>query len=292
MTWWTGLALAQTSIDLREGPTVLQPCLDEPACVDYFGPQLSETLVEAGYALQHEPIGTSAFGSSGIGVVAELGVSSTPLGEPNQLQSMFPSVPAVPRIALGGTYQFQHLALAGGLHGFPRLTLGDGTTGAFGASASAAGEVAGLVRLGGELSWTSASFRVSLFESTADLRSFEAIAPYVPRGFTCEEPCLDELRQQSLSARAGVGVVPIDVLFVYLKGGVTSQSQRLSIALDDSEWGLGPLMPEWVVGFGTRLGGRWQLGGGLATAYRPWASSTERRSMTKIAVSTAFRFGP
>ncbi|MEQ1569610.1 MAG: hypothetical protein ABMA64_28505, partial [Myxococcota bacterium] len=167
-----------------------------------------------------------------------------------------------------------------------------GHTDAVGASASGAAVLADRVRLGGELSWTHASFAVSVLESTGDLRQIEALKPYVPRGVECAQPCLDELRQVALSARVGAMVAPIDELFVYAKVGVTSQGQRLRFAIDGSLWELGPAMPEWVVGAGTRLGGRWQLGAGLATAYRPESARTERQAMTKLAISTGFRFGP
>jgi hypothetical protein len=290
--WWSATALAQ-AIQLDQGPTLLQPCLDEPTCVGYFSPQLTEALDEAGYALQHEPIATSAFGSAGSGVFTEVGVSTVPLGRPNSIQGLYQTLPAVPRLAVGGTLDLAPAIVAVGLHGLPAIHVAGGSTRAIGLSASGAAKlVRGIVRPGAELDWTHGSFDVAVIESSGELRSIEAIKPYVPKGVECAEPCLDHLDQQAFSARAGVGVVPIEEVWAFLKVGVTSQVQRYTFALDGSVWKVNPVMPELSLGMGTRLGGRWQLGAALATAFRPASTYTTKSAMTRLAVSTAFRFGP
>jgi hypothetical protein len=95
-----------------------------------------------------------------------------------------------------------------------------------------------------------------------------------------------------VSARIGVAVEPIPQLFLYLRTGMISQVERLSFALDSSVWRLAPVSPELSIGAGFRAADRWQLALGMATARRPAASSTDRRGMTKLVFSTAFRFGP
>jgi hypothetical protein len=291
------VALGQSAIALHRGPTVLQPCLDDVACTGYFAPQLSETLVEAGFMLQHDAVGTTAFGGRGTGLVLEAGLNSMSLGRPNTLQSTFPLVPAIARFAVGGLLGWGSVAdpgpqLALGLHALPRLRIGGGTTSAFGVTTSAAIPFERRVWLGGEVSWTAAEFGVSLVDSTADLRELDEVRPYVEGQLECPEPCIDHLAAHAVSARLGTTVEPVPEVFVYARGGVIVQHERLDIALDGSEWRLTAVSPEASLGAGFRAGDRWQMALGLISARRPAPASTDGQAMTKIALTTAFRFGP
>jgi hypothetical protein len=286
-------SLAEPAITLADGPTLFQPCLDEPDCTGYFAPQLAETLAEAGYAMQPDPVATSALGNQGTGVVAEVSVNSTPLGPPNAVQSLYPPVPMVGRLGLGGLLALPHLQLGLGLHGLPRVKLGDGSTAAFGLLASAAWVPLRQLRLGGELGWTRSTFSISLIDSSGDLRKIPELQPYIEKGIECfVDPCVDKLVQHALSARVGLAVEPVPFLFGYVRGGVVSQSQELSIALDGSAWKLSPVSPELSLGAGVRAAELWQLSLGLAMAQRPVSASTSSRSMLKLGAATSVLLGP
>jgi hypothetical protein len=106
------------------------------------------------------------------------------------------------------------------------------------------------------------------------------------------DPCVDKLVQHALSARVGLAVEPVPFLFGYVRGGVVSQSQELSIALDGSAWKLSPVSPELSLGAGVRAAELWQLSLGLAMAQRPVSASTSSRSMLKLGAATSVLLGP
>lgn len=287
---------AQPGVELRAGEPVVQPCLVEPDCAAFWGPQLSETMIEIGHALHHEPVLTSAFGARGPGVVAEVALESVPLGDRNLLQDLYPLVPAVPVFGVGwqsGGVEEAEPQLAAGAHLVPPLKLGGGRTWAAGVVASYAIPLPAGFWAGAEGEYTAAGVDVQLLPDTDALDEIELLDPYIPRnGPECAEPCLDRLRQHALAVRLGGAWEPHPAFFVYARGGVAMLSQRLSIAIDGSVWGWSPVLPELAGGLGTRVGDRWQVSLGAATALRPASATTGRRPMTKVVMATGFRFGP
>jgi hypothetical protein len=275
---------APPGVALREGDPVVQPCLDDPVCASFWGPQLSETMIEIGHALAHDPVLTSAFGARGPGLVAEVALESVPLGERNVLQSLYPLVPGVPVLALGwqaGGVDGPEPQLAAGAHVVPPMKLGGGRTWAAGATASFA------------VPLPQGFWAVQLLPDTDVLDDIELLDPYFGRnGPECAEPCLDRLRQHAASIRVGGVWEPVPEFFVYGRGGLAVLSQRLSIAIDDSVWGWTPVLPELSGGLGGRAGDRWQVTLGATTAFRPESATTGRKPMTKIVAATGFRFGP
>ena len=291
-------ALAQPAIELHEGPTLLQPCLDIPLCMDAFSPPLAEALTEVGYALHNEGVATSALGSRGTGAIVEVGLHTMPIGPKNEIQERFPPVPAIPRFALGGTYGMGGRSDPGpqfsaSLHGLPRVRVDKVETWAIGGSTSAAVPLERHLFVGGELSWTRAAVEIPLIDSVADLRQIDELKEYIDRGkVLCADPCVDRMVQNTVSARLGAAVEPIPEILAYARGGFVSHSETLYIALDGSSWRLSPVVPEFSFGAGFRAGGVWQTTIGATTARRPPSASTEKRSMTRLVLTTAARIGP
>jgi hypothetical protein len=291
-------ALAQSTVELHQGPTLLQPCLDTPDCTELVAVPLSEALTEIGYGLHHEGVGTSALGARGTGVVTEVALGTMPLGEGNDIQQTFPAVPLLPRLSVGGLYaagsrEAPGPQLAAAVHGLPTLRMGEASTWAFGASASAAVPIERRVLVGGGLSWTHAGFSVPLIDSVGDLRQLEGLEEYVEQGrVLCEEPCLDKMVQHTASARVGASVEPLPWLLAYLQTGILTQSERFHIALDRSVWRLAPVMLEASAGAGVRVDDVWQVTLGATTASRPAGASTEGRGMTRLVMATSLRLGP
>lgn len=286
-------ASAEPAITLLDGPTLFQPCLDESDCTDYFSPQLAETLSEAGYAMLADPVATTALGGDGTGGVFEMSINTTPLGRPNAVQDLYPPVPAVGRVGLGGLLALPQLQLGLGLHGLPRVKLGEGYTSAFGFVMSGAWVPVRQLKLGGELGWSRSAFAISLIDNSGDLRKIPELQPYIEKGVECfVDPCVDELVQRSVMFRVGAAVQPVPAWFTYMRLGVLTQRQELTIALDGSSWQLKPASPELSMGTGVRVAEIWQLSLGFAYAIRPYEASTEDRGMLKLGAATSVQIGP
>lgn len=290
-------AAAQPTATLIDGETVLAPCLQAASCREPWGALLSETLLEAGLALRHEPVLTSALGGKGYGPVLDLHLASAPLGDRNVLQDLLPAVPALPSLAVGfqvGSYTYDdpYPQLALGLHGLPPVRIGGARVWSIGGTASAAWPLSPVVWLGAEATWTTSEVTVPLLDSSRSLREVEGLEGYVDGAPECPEPCLDRLVQHAPAARAGISLEPLPALFLNLRGGVMVPAQRLSLALDGSRWGLAPILPSAAWAAGIRAGDRWQLAVGGDLAALPAASRTGGPLVARVQLSTGWRLGP
>lgn len=290
------VASAQSTATLLEGETVLQPCLDLDACRDPWGAVLSETLLETGLALRHEPVLTSALGGKGYGAVVDLHLASVPLGERNTLQQLLPVVPALPSVAVGfqvGSYTYDdpYPQLAIGLHALPPLSIGGARLWSVGGSASFAWPLSPRFWAGAEATWTMSTVSVSLLDSSRRLETIEGLDGNVVRALECAEPCLDRVTQQAPAVTLGASIEPLPAMFVALKGGVLVPVQRLTLALDGSRWGLAPVLPHGAAVIGLRAGDRWQLSLGGDATLLPADAHTTSRLAARLQLASGFRFG-
>jgi len=289
--------MAQSAIaPTDEGSPLLADCVASDDCGGYLATQLSENLVEAGFALAASPIGASTLGGKGTGVVAELHVDSLPLGERNELGQELALPPALPTLAVAyhvgsNTYDDPGPQLAVGAHVLPPVRFGDTSAFAAGVAASAAWPVVRQLWLGAEATYTYGRVTAPLVGPPDDLRDIDAIRPYI-RGIDLDcDPCLDTTQQHGPTLRLGVSFEPVPAWFVYGRGGVWVVAQTLDLDVDDSRWQLAGILPTTGVGTGLRLADRMQLSAGLEHAVKSATVSTEGRAMFKVIGAMSVRIG-
>lgn len=276
-----------------DGATVLDPCLGDPTCDATWRPLLSETLLESGWEMVHEPIQTSALGGKGGGLVAAVELGSAPLGPRNELQTLFPSVPALPTVAAGWhlgsyTYETAYPQVAVGVHGLVPVRFGPTTLWSAGGTASAALPLSPVWWVGAEATYTAASLRVPL---SAEVDQLQTVSSFLTASPLCAAPCTDRFLQHAGSLRVGGSVEPLPAAFGWFKLGVTALRQELDLAVDGSRWAWTPVLPEVSVGAGLRAGDRFQLAAGGLAAQAPPGSSSGGPWIGRVVVSSGFRFG-
>jgi hypothetical protein len=287
------LPAAVAAAPTPDGQTILQPCLDDATCAGDWQPLLSETLAESGYTFAHEPVITSAFGGKGAGVVAELQVGSAPLGGRNELQALFPTVPALPSFAVGYhvgsyTYETPYPQYTVGVHGLFPVRVAGVELWSVGATGSAAFPLGPALWLGGEATWTSASLGAPI---TGSVGTLEDVSSFLVASPLCAEPCTDRFVQHAPAARVGLSLEPHPLAFAWVKLGARALAQQLDLAIDGSSWRWLPVVPEAAGGGGLRVGDRVQLGVAGTTAVLPADATTGSRFMTRVVATTGFRFG-
>jgi hypothetical protein len=276
-----------------DGATVLAPCLDDTTCDGEWRPLLAETLLESGYTLIHEPVITSALGGKGAGLVVELEVGSAPLGPRNELQALFPNVPALPTVAVGYhvgsyTYETPYPQVTVGLHGLAPVRVGDVSLWSGGATASAAAPLSPAVWLGAEGTWTYARL-VAPISSNVD--QLDVVSSFLLASPLCAAPCTDTFAQHAPALRVGASFEPVPAAFAWVKVGGVALIQRLSLAVDGSDWRWRPVIPELAAGVGLRAGDRFQVGLSGVAAARPSRTETSGPLMARVVATTGFRFG-
>jgi len=290
-------ANAQSSIEsTEEGSPLLAECVASEDCGAYIATQLSEILVEAGFALASSPVLTSALGGRGNGLVAELHVDTLALGRGNDLSEEITLPPAMPTIAVGyhvGSYTYDdpYPQYTVGAHLLPPLSFGDSTVFVVGGTASAAWPIVEQLWVGAEATYSYGRVRAPLVGPPDELKDIEELRPYV-RGLDLDcDPCMDVTQQHSATGRVGLSVEPVPAWFLYARGGIWGMAQRLSLDVDGSEWTLGGVLPTAGFGTGVRLADRMQLAAGAEHARKSAAVTTERRGMWKALFTMGFRFG-
>lgn len=302
--FWTLLlvANAQSPATKVEGDTLLQGCLDEPACGDTAITLMSENMAEYGFTWQADPVGFSALGGKGMGLVTELRLDSVTLGAPNVLEQQVFLPPAIPRLGVGyqvGSYTYDdpYPQLAIGVTVLPPFSVLGGTVVGAQADTSAA------VPLGTPLLWIGAEAGAGIGQLAApilgtpqQLQTVPELAPYVPKkGAACREigpKCLDTFQQWTAHLRAGVSIEPLPAVFVYTRGAAVYVEQQLRLAYDGSLWASSGWQPQLQAGGGFRAGDKYQASVGAVVAGRPPELSVRgRTSMVKVVATTSFRFG-
>lgn len=296
------LANAQSPATLVEGDTLLQPCLDLPECEQTAVSLMSENMAEYGFTWQVDPIGFSALGGKGMGLVTELRLDSVALGPPNVLEQQVFLPPAIPRLGIGyqfGSYTFDepYPQVALGVTVLPPFAVLGGTILGAQADTSAALPL-GTPRLwlGAEAGGGVGQLAAPILGTPDQLKSIPEISPYVQRKEAqCTEigpQCLDTFQQWTGHLRLGLSIEPIPAVFMYTRGAAVFVQQRLRLAYDNSVWESVGWQPQIQAGGGFRAGDKYQATLGAVVAQRPPELSVRgRTSMVKIVATTSFRFG-
>ena len=271
-------------------------CVADAGCGAYIATQLSENLVEAGFALAHSPLAGSALAGKGVGLVVEAHVDSLPVGKRNELGEGLKLPPVVPRLVaayhLGSyTYDDPYPQYTLAAHLLPPVGSSEGRGWSVGGTASAALPIVEQWWWGAEADYTYGEVRATLVGTPARLRQYDEIKPYVRAIEAACEPCVDRVDQHALALRAGPSIEPHPALFGYARGGVLIIDQRLDLAIDGSRWGLGGTLPTFGFGGGVRIADRVQIGTGATMAWKSPAVTTTRRGMIKLVAAIAGRFG-
>jgi len=297
------LAFAQSEPDLLEGKTLLGDCYDDKRCNDYILAILGENMAEYGFALQFDPIATSALAGKGVGVVAEVHVDTIPLGEGNDATKRLLIPPLIPRIAVGYqlgsfTYDNPYPQLSFGAFMLPPIQiLGDGVLFSTGAHVGGAMPLYEHILWGGiELDASWASIGAPLFGAERQLLELDILEPYITEGESdCQiivTGCLDRFRQSAFTLRAGLSVEPFAGAFLYGRLAAAVLRQRLFIVFDRTTWGSAGPQAQAQFGAGIRAGDKYQLAMGSSIANKPeYLSTNDSRLMVKFATSFSFRFG-
>jgi hypothetical protein len=293
------VALGQSAIQpSEEGSELLADCVADPSCGAYIATQVSENLVEAGFAMTHAPMAASALGAKGMGLLAEVRVDSLPLGERNEVGENLKLPPVVPRLSAAyhvGSYTYDdpYPQYAIAAHVLPPVGSASGRGWSLGATGSVAAPLSELLWLGAEVDYTYGAVSATVLGTPSQLRQYEEVKPYL-RGSDLQvqcDPCVDRVGQHAAGLRAGASIEPHPLAFAFVRGGVLLVHQQLRLDVDSSRWTLGGLLPTVGAGGGLRIADRTQVGLGASAAWKGEAVTTTRRLMLKLVGSLSVRFG-
>lgn len=294
-----GTAVAQVSPEGAEG---FATCFADDACGPRLTGSISETMAHVGMGLLAEPLATSALGGKGMGLVIEGQLATMPLEPRNALDRALRIPPALPRAVVGyqlGSYTYDdpYPQLAAGAHVLPPVRVGENQVWSVGGELSAAVPLGThLVWFGGEVGVGRARIDAPFLGSAAQLATWvpldESGTPATCGGTVSSSPCIDTFLQDQFALRAGFSVEPHSSLFGLVRGALVGWWQRLDVALDGSTWRMSGWQPQVHLGGGIRAGDRYQLGGCWVLGATPSQLSTDdRRWLSRVLVSTSFRFG-
>jgi CBS domain-containing protein len=299
----TGLALSQSKPDLIDGDSLLVDCLADESCGDYITGILGENMAEFGFALQFDPIATSALAGRGVGVVTEVHIDTVVLGEGNDATKMLLIPPIIPRIAVGYqlgsfTYDNPYPQLSVGAFVLPPITiLGDGVIFSTGGHVGASQPVVEhLVWAGVELDASWSHVGAPLVGTWAQLQHLAPLEPYLVEGATdCANigpGCLDSFNQSAFTLRGGMSLEPLAGAFFYGRLAAAVLRQRLFVVYDRTTWAVGGVQPQLQFGGGFRAGDKYQAAMGMSIANKPAHLSTnDARLMAKVVTTFSYRFG-
>jgi hypothetical protein len=292
---------AQSEPELTDGKTLLSECFANPSCDAYLSGILGENMTEYGFALQFDPIATSAIAGKGYGFVTELHIDTVPLGEGNDVSKRLLIPPAVPRIAVGYqygsfTYDDPYPQLAFGAFILPPVSILDGLLFSTGAHVGASVPLYKHILWGAlELDGSWAHITAPLVGSEQQLSQLAPLEDRLSAGTDCPtltSDCFDQFNQSTWTARTGLSVEPFPGAFFYGRLAAALLRQRLYVAYDRTTWQIRGLQPQAQIGAGVRAGDKYQLTTELALANKPaYLSTNDSRLMAKVVTSFSFRFG-
>lgn len=293
-------AAEASPLELTEGRSALQPCLDDAACEDRVTSLVGESLSEYGLILQSDPLATSALAGKGWGPVLEIRVDSATLGAKNALEERTRIPPGLPRIGAGWqlgprTWDTARPQLALGATVLPPVRVQGGVLSTVQADASfALPVVRHLLWVGAEASYGGGLIELPLIGSEQQLDGIEsATGVAVERDDSrCAEGCLDTYRQTNATGRVGVSFDPHPAFFTYTRVAMSSVRARLSIDYDDTSWTLNTVQIQSQTGVGLRAGNyQLALGAVVMPRSRELATSGDP-TIVKLVASTSWRLGP
>lgn len=298
----SGAAWAQQLITLEQGPTELQPCLDDAACRGVLEPLATETLVEFGWFLQHDSMAGSALTGRGNGLVFSIQGESPELGRKNLIVNEVELPPLLPKLEVGyqvGSYTyddpFPQVAVSAFV--FPPIRIDGFTLLNTGLTVSAAMPVVEhYVWLGAEVAGTYGRVRGEMLGDGDVLDDVDSVSNFVdiepPACADTAAGCIDQIQQMMLTGRVGVAIEPIPELFFYSKLAIGTFRSDLDIAYDTSKWRVKGVQPAFSYGLGVRIEDRVTLGAGGVTGPKPERFSTDdARLVHRVNVSLSVRTG-
>jgi len=292
---------AQSKPELIDGETLFSECFADATCDAYISGILGENMTEYGFALQFDPIATSALAGKGYGLVTELHIDTVALGEGNDVSKRLLIPPIVPRIAVGYqygsfTYDNPYAQLAFGAFILPPVSILDGQIFSTGAHVGAAVPLYSHLLWGAiELDGSWAHITAPLVGSEQQLSQLEPLDGHLSSETLCPiltSDCYDQFNQAAWTARTGLSLEPLAGAFFYARVAATLLRQRLFVAYDKTTWQIRGLQPQAQLGAGVRAGDKYQLATEVALANKPaYLSTNDSRMMAKVVTSFSFRFG-
>lgn len=297
-----GTASAQQLLALEQGPTELQPCLDQAGCRAVLEPLATESLVALGWFLQHDSLGGTALTGRGTGVTIAVQGDTPDLGRRNLITEELALPPMLPKLEVGyqlGSYTFDDPfpQIAVSAFVFPPLSLDGYRLLQTGATLSGAVPVVEhYLWLGAELQGTYSTVSGEMLGDGSVLEDVDAVNAFVeietPACASLAAGCNDRIRNLVLTGRVGVAVDPIPEVFVYLKGAVSTLQTQLDIAYDASRWGVRGVQPAVSYGLGGRIEDRVTLVfGGVTGPRNERFRTSDARTFTRLNAGIVVRTG-
>ena len=246
-------ANAQTTAQLVDGSPDFTDCLGSESCESNFLAFLGGSMAEQGFAMQHDPIATSATVRRTGGFVAGGRLDTFPFGPPptnlsgKEENTQFS--PVLPRLVVGWVGDADGTRRGIGAFLLPPVPVGGASALVLGGDVSVARSVGDRMRIGVEADFTyvHATAPVAATESQLDSRDdFSNPDNLDPQTFAdvCgDTDCLDTFRVANAAVH-GVAAWDLgDRWGAYGKVGLTYVSERLHVAYDDTTWAVRGLQP-------------------------------------------------
>ena len=299
------LAFGQSQPTILEGNPEFAGCINGGGdCADRFYRFLGLSMAEQGFTFQNDPQIVSPTLSRRDGFAAGALVTTFPFAKPREnlsgKEENTDYSPVLPRIFGGWTGDVSKVRVGGGAFFLPPIPVGGASAFVAGLEGGAALKVGGAARVGLELDMTYTRARAPIVASEAQYENRDTLdnpnnlnpetyeAVCVPAG-----GCVDTftVANGGLRVAAAVDVGPVSP---YVKLGINTVSERLSVMYDDTKWGLSGVQPAAHTGALLAVGDHVDLALGSAFALRPAALNEDPEGgaglFFKLQGAAAYRF--